>query len=448
MAEIPSIVTELASALTDREIVTDPDIIASYTTDWTGRFSGHACAVVRPISTESLSAVLAIANRHRVHVQIQGGNTGLVGGSIPPAQSDTDVIVLSTTGLTAIEDLDDLAGTIVVGAGTTLGDAQKFARSRGWDIGVDIAARDNATVGGMVATNAGGIRVCAFGMMRQNVTGLEAVLPDGTVLSNLSKPIKNNTGFNILDLLVGSEGTLAVVTKIRLRLVRPIDQSALIFVPQPSVESAVELTRRIQQAQVTLLAAEIVDDKTLELIYHHAGLRTLWDTTPRIGLLLEVSEIPEEIELPADSLLAETLSDKTALWKYREHASDCWTQHGQVHKLDVSVEPSAVGRFAAQVSELLSHEADVELGGFFGHIADGNLHIEFTGPKPSDFRVDELLLELVAEFGGSISAEHGIGRAKSNYLHLAHDPATIDAMRNLRDLLDPKHTLNPGVLFG
>jgi FAD/FMN-containing dehydrogenase len=212
--------------------------------------------------------------------------------------------------------------------------------------------------------------------------------------------------------------------------------------------SAVEITRLIQQSRATLLAAEVVDNATLDLIYDIGGLRKLWPITPSIALLLEVDVVPDSIDLPTESLFADTPADKATLWQYREQASDCWTQSGQVHKLDVSVDPSSVGVFADEVSELLSTHAEVSNSGFFGHIADGNLHIEFTGPQPSDFVIDELLLELVARHGGSISAEHGIGRAKSTYLHLAHDPTTIATMRNLKALLDPNNTLNPGVLFG
>ena len=440
--------TALRTVLNASEIITDPDVIASFTTDWTGRFTGDACAVVRPTTTQSLSAAMKIANDFGVQVQIQGGNTGLVGGSVPPTNADAPIIVVSTTGLNTIEELDDLAGTIVVGAGTTLADAQNFARERGWDIGVDIAARDTATLGGMAATNAGGIRVCAFGMMRQNITGLEAVLPDGSVLTNLSKPIKNNTGFNILDLVVGSEGTLAVVTKVRLRLVRPIFQSQLVFIPLQSMTLAANITRALQQSSASLYAAEVVDNKTLELVYRNANLRKLWPGTPSIALLIEVDLIPDDVDLPTDSLFAETLADKTTLWQYRERASNCWTQTGHVHKLDVSVDPSMIDVFSDAVVDLLEQQSSVGLGGFFGHIADGNLHIEFTGPDANDFTVDELLLNLVARFGGSISAEHGIGRAKSSYLHLAHDSSTIATMKTIKELIDPKYTLNPGVLFG
>lgn len=441
-------VAELQSVLTPAEIITDPDLIASFTTDWTGRFTGLASIVLRPTSTEALSKSLAILNNNNVKVQIQGGNTGLVGGSVPPKYSDVDIIIVSTTGLDEVEELDDLAGTLVVSAGTTLGQAQQYARERGWDIGVDIAARNSATVGGMVATNAGGIRVCAFGMMRQNVTGIEVVLADGTIISNLSKPIKNNIGFNILDLLAGSEGTLGVITKVRLRLIHPVASSQLVFVPLTSMASALEITRLMQQSRAGLLAAEVVDDTTLNLVYERGGLRKLWSTTPPIALLLEVEQVPEILDPPTDSLFADTPTDKATLWQYRERASDCWTQSGQVHKLDVSVDPGTIDRFATEVTNLLAAEPHVVLGGFFGHIADGNLHIEFIGPEMDDFQVDEKILNLVAEFGGSISAEHGIGRAKSNYLHLAHSQSTITTMKNMRDLLDPKHTLNPGVLFG
>ena len=217
------LVARLAEIVGANHCLTDPDLRASYETDWTRRWSGRALAVVRPASTDEVAAVLRACTDARIAVVPQGGNTGLVGGSVPRGGE----VVLSTLRLAAIEDLDPDAGEVTVGAGATLATTQAAARSAGWDVGVDLAARDTATIGGMVATNAGGVNVFRHGPMRSQLMGFEAVLADGTILRRLPGMTKDNTGYDLGALLAGSEGTLAVITAVRMRLVQKVRHRAV-----------------------------------------------------------------------------------------------------------------------------------------------------------------------------------------------------------------------------
>ena len=427
--------------------VSDPEVVFSYTTDWTGRFTGHADVVVRPESTEQVVATVQVCLAAGAKIQIQGGNTGLVGGSVPPTKSDYAVCLVSTKSLTSIIDFDEISGHITVGAGVTLGQVQDLVRAKGWDFAVDLAARESATVGGLVATNAGGIRVCAFGMTKRSVVGIEMVLADGRVMSNLKSPLKDNTGYAVEDIAIGAEGTLGIITAVKLKLIRPVAETTLYLIPAKSMKSALETLTKVQSSGHQLLAAECVDAVSMQLILDHANFRPLWNEIPKLTLLIEVAGQNVDLELPADALGSSEPAAKRNYWQYREVASDTWTALGKVHKLDVSVAISDLAEFDLSLHNLLSSFKGVELFGAFGHLADGNLHIEFVGPALDDFAVDYAVLKLVAEFNGSISAEHGIGRAKREYLSLTRPALDIEIGRQIKSVFDPTGLFNPGVLY-
>jgi FAD/FMN-containing dehydrogenase len=438
----------LSQALTPLlSTITDPEIISSYTNDWTGRFTGHADVVVRPESTKQVVAAVGACAALGAKIQIQGGNTGLVGGSVPPAKSDREICLLSTKSLTAMLDFDEISGYLTVGAGTTLGQVQELVRAKGWDFAVDLAARDSATIGGLVATNAGGTRVCAFGMTRKSVVGIEMVLAGGQVLSNLSSPLKDNTGYSIVDISIGAEGTLGIITAVRLKLIRPISETSLFLVPAHSMNEALDTLTKVQTSGHQLLAAEYVDAVTMRLILEHANLRPLWKELPKLTLLFEVAGKNMNLNLPQDTLGTSELAEKRNYWQYREIASDTWTALGKVHKLDVSVAVSDIAEFESSLQNLLATFKGVETFGSFGHLADGNLHIEIVGPAIDDFAADYAVLKLVAEFNGSISAEHGIGRAKREYLSLTRPALDIEIGKQIKSVFDPKGLFNPGVLY-
>lgn len=447
-APAPGLMEALVGAVGADHVLTG-DAAAGFTVDWTRRFGGSALAVVRPGSTAEVSAVMRACAGAGVPVIPQGGNTGLVGGGVPGAQGPEPVI-LSTVRLRDLGGVDDLAGQCTVGAGATLAQVQRHAVASGWMYGVDLAARDTATIGGTVATNAGGIRVIAHGMTRSQVVGIEAVLADGTVIAHLAGLAKDNTGYDLASLLCGSEGTLAVITTVRLQLVRPPAPSTLALVGVDSYAAGLQLMADAR-AQGRLLAAECVDATGMALVCEVADLPRPLAAEHPLVVLLEVEDGGDASGLPidedADAAVALDAASRARLWEYRERQSEAFSSLGIVHKLDVTIPLPAIAAFSDALPGVIAAFPDVERHGVFGHLGDGNLHIEIAGPDATDGRVDRAVLELVAAHGGSISAEHGIGRAKAHDLPLSRSAEEIALMRAVKAAWDPTGLLNPGVLL-
>ena len=454
----PEFLEQLRGVLGADQLLTSSSVMAGYLIDWTGNFQGSALAVARPSSAAEVVGVLRLCAQHRVAVTPQGGNTGLVGGSVPRFSgpqadavnqntssmgSDSDAILLSTTYLCSFEDFDPISGHVTVGAGVTLMQLHEFARTHDLEFGVDLAARDSATVGGMAATNAGGIHVVANGMMRKQVVGVEAVLPSGEVISTLRGLAKDNTGYDFTQLLCGSEGTLAVITKVRVQLLRPEAVQLLVF-GVDSISAAVKIASEFIG---NIHAAEIVDRASIDCVKRVTGTAIPFDSA--FHLLLEVRG-----ELDVDSLathdnlaVAVDATDREKLWSLRERVTESLAVEstGVAHKLDVSVPQGVLGRGYADLRALLER-AGVGQVAIFGHLLDGNFHIFFT-TESENHDVDREVLELIASLGGSISAEHGIGRMKAEYLHLSRSEAEIAVMRAVKEAIDPRGIMNPGVLF-
>jgi len=440
-------------------VLHEADVLASYVTDWTGRFSGPALAVVRPQTAVEVAGALEACARAGVAVVVQGGNTGLVGGSVPPAEGTggPPPVVLSTTRLADIGTVDTVAKQVTVGAGATLASVQQAVRRHGLELAVDLAARDSATIGGMVACNAGGLHVVRYGTMRQQVAGVEAVLADGRVVRRLSGLLKDNTGYDLAQLLVGSEGTLGVITAVRLRLVPSQPHRVVGLFGLPSIQAAVELTAGLRQRCDGLAAAELCLRDGLELVCRHRGFDMPFGGRYPVALLVEVTGRGDPAAELADALgdvvdddataMAEDDAGAARLWAYREAHTEAISALGVPHKLDVTLPLDRLARFAQEVRTVIEAVAPGAVVVLFGHVGDGNLHVNVVGPAPGDDAVDEVVLELVAAHGGSISAEHGIGRAKVAWLHLSRSEAEIATMRAVKDALDPTGLLNPGVLL-
>lgn len=432
-------------------VITDQAVLAGFANDWTGRFRGRADAVVQPETVEDVQAVMSLCSREGIVVHPQGGNTGLVGGSVPMVAPGF-TIILSTTRLNQIEAVDQQAGTITAQAGATLGDVHRQAEKAGWYYGVDIASRDSATIGGTIATNAGGIRVCAFGMTRSQVTGLQAVLPDGTLVDHRNGLLKDNTGFDWPSLFTGSEGTLGVITAATLRLHPPLPSSTLALTGVPDYAQAQALIARIRDAGQTLLAGEIMERRGIDIVCEFTDLPyPLRDDWP-VMLLLEVAG--DEIDLPEDNdaIVATDQADYARIWRYREHQSEAASVMatrigGIIHKLDISVPLGRLPEFVERAHNALDQLPAVVDYYAFGHIADGNLHLEIAERSATDDSATVAVLQLVAELGGSISAEHGIGFAKAKYLGYSRTPAEIALMQSIKQAIDPANRLAPGVIF-
>ena len=444
----------LASVVGAEHVLTDPDLRAASEVDWTRRWRGASRAVVRPGNAEEVAAVLRACANAGVPVVPQGGNTGLVGGSVPFGLPDA--VVLSTGRLTGLAPVD-AAGTVVVGAGATLAAVQRHARAAGWAFGLDFASRDSATVGGAIATNAGGLRVLRWGSARAQLVGVEAVLASGAVLSRVDGPVKDSTGYDLSGLLCGSEGTLGVLTRVRVRLVPPLPaERAVALVGVGTVEAAGTVLAAVRRRLPGLAAAELIGAPALSLVLGLGLATPLADPWPAYvlletagaGALDDLAAVLTDTADVGDAVLAGDPADRARLWRYREEATMAISAAGVPIKLDVSVPAAALPAvweaLPPAVAEL-AKSAEVIL---FGHLAEANLHVNLLGvAEEREPAVTEAVLRLVAAAGGSISTEHGIGRAKARWLELTRSAAEIAAMRAVKSALDPTGLLNPGVLL-
>ncbi len=445
-----ALIADLRAVVGDRHVLVDADLRAGYERDWTGRFVGTTPCVVRPASAVEVADVLGVCARHRVAVVPQGGNTGLVGGSVP---LDGEV-VLSLRRIAAIGEADLLARQVTVGAGATLGAVQESLRPSGLAVGVDLAARDSATIGGMVATNAGGIHVVRHGSMRSQVVGIEAVLGDGRIVEHLTGLEKDNTGYDLAALLCGSEGTLGVITRVRLRLVNPPAERTLAMIGCASSAAAVETAAAVRSV-VGINAIEAVWSATARVVAGHL------DTDPPVDaevlVLVEVggdddptAPLAEALEaLPGvvdDALVATGPAGQLNLWQFREAATESLAAAGVDVKLDVTLPAGELARFADEVGDIVSEIDPGAATYLFGHLGDGNLHVNVRSLGAPLTEIEDRVLTEVASRGGSISAEHGIGTAKRAWLGLMRSDAELSAFRSLRRAFDPDGVLNPHVL--
>jgi FAD/FMN-containing dehydrogenase len=439
-------------------VLTDPDLRASHETDWTGRFTGVSRAVVRPADSAEVAAVLAACSAARVPVVVQGGNTGLVGGSVPPAgPPGREPVVLLTTRLAGLGPVSPVSRQVTAGAGVTLAALTAHSRAAGLDFGVDLAARDSATVGGMVATNAGGIRVIRHGSMREQVAGVEAVLADGRIISRLDGLAKDSTGYDLGHLLAGSEGTLAVLTRLRLRLVAAEPARAVAFVAVTDTAAAVELLARLRAVLPGISAAEICFPPGLALTAGHLGIAVPLEGEGGAYVLLELAgeTDPLDVLLAAlesspqvlDATVASSAADRARLWALREGHTEAISAAGVPVKLDVSVPGDRLAELVARLPEVVAAAGPSAQLVIFGHLAEANLHVNVLQAGTGAEEVTETVLNLVAELSGSISSEHGVGRAKERWLRLSRSQAEIAIMQSVKAAFDPLGLLNPGVLF-
>ena len=408
-------------------------------------------ALLRPATVKDVSRALALCHAAGQPVVPQGGMTGLAGGANPRAGD----IALSLQRLTGIEEIDAEAATMTLKAGTVLQTAQEAAAEAGFLFPVDLGARGSCTVGGNIATNAGGLRVIRDGMTRDNVLGLEAVLADGTVLSNLGKMVKNNTGYDLRHLFAGSEGTLGVITRAVFRL-RPLPRATATALCALATYADVLALLALARADLPGLSAyEAMWHDYFVLNQSLAGLR-LFSDVPAFSVIIEAqSDAPAleaflerafEAGLIADALIAQNESEARDFWTVREgHAMDAHLP-GLIN-LDVSMPVGRLDDFARACREALLARFPGAHVSFFGHVGDSNLHVAVAlpgGAEDTGHEVDRIAYDLVRDLGGSVSAEHGIGTLKRDWIGHSRSPAELAAMRAIKAALDPKGILNPG----
>ncbi|HEY7144726.1 MAG TPA: FAD-binding oxidoreductase [Streptosporangiaceae bacterium] len=451
-----SLARDLARITGGAHVLTDPDLMAGYLTDWTRRYRGDAACVVRPGTAAQVAEVLRYCAARSVPVVPQGGNTGLVGGSVPPragAAAGPLPVLLSARRLTALGPVDPVAGQVTAGAGVTIARLRAHAAAAGLEYGVDLGSRESATVGGTIATNAGGIHVIRYGKTRAQLVGLTAVLPDGSVLGDLAGLAAGTAGYDLTQLLAGSEGTLAVITAARLALWPAASPAAVLLAGAGGIEAAAATAAAIRARVPGLLAAEYFEAAGLDLVRRHAGLPRPLSRDYPAYLLAEIPGPAGDLDwlaevLPDDVAVAMQARDRAALWAYRERLTESISAAGVPHKVDVAVPPASLGAFRAGLDDAVLAAAGGAAAStvVYGHIGVSNLHVNVLGPDPADTAVDAAVARLVVAHQGSPAAEHGVGRAKTDWLSWSRPPGEVGALRAVKAALDPAGLLNPGVL--
>ena len=443
---------DLIDVVGPAHVLTAADDRSSYETDWTGRFRGASPAVVRPGSLAETAGVMDVCRRHGIPIVPQGGNTGLVGGGVP---LDGEV-VLSLRRLDRVAPVDTVAHQVTAGAGATVAAVDRAAAAAGLRYAVDLAARDSATVGGTVATNAGGVHVVRFGGTREQVVGIEAVLGSGRVIRQLGGLEKDNTGYHLPSLLCGSEGTLGVVTAARLRLVPRYEHTVVALVAFRDVAGAVSAVAAWRSALDSLEAAELFLGAGLDLVCRAFDLAPPFERRWPVYVLVEAAAHQDPTDDVAEAVAGSGATDvavavddarRKALWRYREDHTLAINTLGAPHKFDITLPAGAFARFLDEIPGRVTAVVPEAATWLFGHVGDGNVHVNVTGVAVDDQRVDDVVLRAVADLGGSISAEHGIGTAKKRWLSLNRSPDEIAAMRAIKHALDPAGICNPAVLL-
>jgi len=461
----PALLARFAAIVGEKFAITDPDVQAPYLAEMRHLFHGHTPMVLRPASTAEVSAILKLANDTATPIVPQGGNTGLVGGQIPHHNE----IVLSLNRLDRIREVDPTSNTITCEAGVTLQRAREVAAAADRLYPQLLPSEGTCTIGGNLSTNAGGTAALAYGIARSHALGLEVVLADGRVLNNLNKLKKDNTGYDLKNLFIGAEGTLGIITAAVLRLVSRPRSVETAFAGVTSVEAALELLGLAQERSGNEVTSfEIMTRAGIALVLENAaGCRDPlaapheWyvlielSSQQRDGLRLVLEELLEnamERGLVTDAAIADSLEQAKAFWRIREMFGEVQRFAGGSIKHDVSVPVAAVPAFIAEANAAVTRLIPGARPLPFGHLGDGNIHYNVTQPIGADKddylkrwdEVNAVVFAVVKKFGGSISAEHGVGVMKRDLLPSVKDPVAYELMRSLKALLDPNGILNPG----
>jgi D-lactate dehydrogenase (cytochrome) len=460
-----ALLARFAAIVGEKYAITDPDLKAPYLVEMRHLFHGHTPMVLRPSSVAEVSAIVALANDTATPIVPQGGNTGLVGGQIPHHNE----IVLSLNRLDRIREVDATSNTITCEAGVTLQRTREAAAAVDRLYPQLLPSEGTCTIGGNLSTNAGGTAAIAYGIARSHALGIEVVLADGRVLNNLNKLKKDNTGYDLKNLFIGAEGTLGIITAAVLRLVPRPRSVETAFIGVASAEAALELLGIAQErtgGDVT--SFEIMTRAGVELVLEHAaGCRDPLASPHSWYVLLELSsqqreglrEVIEDVlaqgmerSLVIDATIADSLEQGKAFWRIREMFGEMQSHAGGSIKHDVSVPIVAVPAFIKEANAAVTALIPGSRPLPFGHLGDGNIHYNVNQPVGADKaeflkrwdEVNAVVFAVVKKYGGSISAEHGIGVIKRDLLPSVKDPVALDLMRSLKRMLDPKGILNPG----
>ncbi|MES2538426.1 MAG: FAD-binding oxidoreductase [Pseudomonadota bacterium] len=456
------------AAIGASHVLTSASDTSAYLTDWRRRFTGKALAVVRPGSADEVAAIVRLCNQFRVPIVPQGGNTGLVLGSVP--DDSGNAIVLSLTRMNRIRTTDLLNNTMTVDAGCILEQVQNAAAASERLFPLSLAAEGSCTIGGNLATNAGGTAVLRYGNARELCLGLEVVTAQGEIWSGLRGLRKDNTGYDLRDLFIGAEGTLGIITAAVLKLFPQPKAQITALAAMPTPDEALRLLSMAQkQFGATLTGFELMSDVALRLVSKHFPQMQLpFPQSYPQYVLLEISDAESEEhamtmleelitsaleeEVIQDAVVATSIAQSKSLWHLREHISLAQAEEGKNIKHDVSVPISCIGDFIRETDLLLQKDFPACRMVTFGHLGDGNLHYNVTAPENTSddvfiarqAEVNQIVHDSVNRFGGSISAEHGLGALKRDEIRAYKSDVEMKLMRTIKNALDPLNLMNPG----
>jgi FAD/FMN-containing dehydrogenase len=464
------LIEKFAAVVGPQGLVTDPSEQLPYCTDWLGKWQGECSLVVRPTTTEQVAGIVRLCHAHGIPIIPQGGNTGMSGGATP--DSSGSQVIISLTRMRNIRQVDSVNDTLTVDAGVLLAEVQQAAAAADRYFPLSLGAEGSCSIGGNLASNAGGTAVLRYGNTRELTLGLEVVLPDGRIWNGLRGLRKDNTGYDLRDLFIGSEGTLGIITGAVLKLYpRPAGRATAWI----GCESTEQLTRLLallrSRCGERLVACEMLSDACMQLITSHVdgarhplaqpypynGLIELADTQPSHLEEILANALGEALEagLISDATIASNQTQAADFWRLREGISQAQVRAGKAIKHDIALPISSLAPFIELTDALILEQAPDLVLINFGHLGDGNLHYNVLVPKAVSAeryaeetrRLNRLVHDQVARFGGSISAEHGVGQLRRDELKHYKDPLELELMLRIKQALDPNQLMNPGKLL-
>jgi FAD/FMN-containing dehydrogenase len=472
-------ITRLKNEIDESSLITDKSEMAKYITDWPGKITGDALAVLRPQDTSEVSRIMKLAYEFGVPVVPQGGNTGVAGGSVPDKTGKS--IVISLERMNKVREISVSAMTITVEAGCILEKLQQIAEDKGLFFPLNFGAKGSCMIGGNLATNAGGQNVVRYGNTRELCLGVEAVFSDGRVMNLLSGLRKDNTGYDLRDLLIGSEGTLAIITAATMKLFHLPQTRSTTLAIIPSIDIGLELLNRVQETTGgSVEAFELIPRVFLELVQKHAPqFQMPFPKIPELCVLIEIAattsensndgaepsnNAKEQLEsilesaindgLVSDAVIASSESQRREMWEMRENALEIITKEGDRIGFDISLPLNKVQAFVDEMEKRAGSLVKNLRMCHLGHLGDGNLHYAIFPPEEEpnalvskSEEIKTAVYDAISKFNGSFSAEHGIGTSKLFAMDTYKDPVALEIMQQIKTKLDPKMIMNPGKLL-
>ncbi|MBR0554433.1 FAD-binding oxidoreductase [Ciceribacter sp. L1K23] len=464
------LLNELSEILGPKGLLTDPDDMAPFVTDFRNRRTGRALAVLLPATTQEASLAVRAVTSRKIPIFPQGGNTGLCYGAVP-----TDGVVLGLKRMRSLREADGRSGLLSVDAGVTLAEVHRQAEKLGMQFPLYLGSEGTAQIGGLISTNAGGTGVLRYGSMRDLIAGVEVVLADGKVLNEMAGLRKNNTGYSITQLVAGAEGTLGIVTGAVLRLAPRMSSRAHAWLGLDTIEAALEVGKRLREAfGAQVEALELVDRAEASYVVRHIpDVRMPLSELPPYSLMIEIASpgVGEDLTTQLENVMASAMDDAlivdAVIAKSEKQAHDIWhfrhsvTEANKINGigvvLDTSVRPSAIPDFVAHADRVTAERFPEAERAIVAHLADGNVHYivmfphdvwsSYPDKMAKELEVEEAIHDVCAAHGGSFSAEHGIGRKLTGEMQRLLDPVRLDVMSRIKQALDPEGLLNPGALL-